>query len=176
MTNTKKLVYIAFIASLISVLSYVSIPLPFSPVPVTGQTLAIILAGLLLDPKSAAASVGLWIAMAAIGLPVLSGGKAGLAAVLGPTGGYIFGFLVAAVVISLIRGKSQKIPQLVIAIVIGTIVIYAMGVTGLMLVTGMPLVAAITNGVLPFLIGDTLKAIIAVFVAIPLYRHLDIAR
>lgn len=169
--NIQEMARIALFTSLIATLGFVSIPLPFSPVPITGQTLAILLAGLLLTPREAGSSVALWIFMGTIGLPVFSGGRGGYQVLMGPTGGFILGFLICAVVIALFRGNKNNIYRYVLVSAIGSIfIIYPLGVLGLMLIAKLPLAAAITNGVLPYLVGDILKLIIATGVAFQLKR------
>lgn len=163
---------IALFASLTAALGYFSIPLPFSPVPVSGQTLAIILAGLLLTPRAAGSSIGLWVMMGVIGLPVFSGGRAGFGVLMGPSGGYIIGFIVCAWFIAMFRGKTPNIARFAVISAFGSfVIIYAFGLMGLMVTTGMTLPAAFTAGVVPFLIGDTIKIVAAVAIAIPLHKH-----
>lgn len=158
--------YAAIFASLISVLGYLIIPLPFSPVPITGQTLAVMLAGCVLTPLQAGLSVITFIFMGAMGIPVFSGGTAGIGVIFGTKGGYLLGFLIAAIVISLIRGKSNSIPRMIFACVIGGIIIvYVLGVPWLSYITGMGITKAFTVGALPFLPGDLIKAIVAGFIA-----------
>ncbi len=170
--NTKSLVIIALFAALISVSSYISIPLPFSPVPITLQTLVILLCGLLLSVKFAVASVSLWVLMGAVGLPVFANGKAGIGIVFGPTGGYIIGFIFAAGIIALLRGSNANPIRFAIAAVVGNfLVIYPFGVIGLMLIAKLPLGAAVANGVLPFIIGDIVKLVAAVSISMAMQKR-----
>lgn len=162
----RDMLYAAIFAALISVLGYLIIPLPFSPVPITGQTLAVMLAGCLLTPLQAALSVITFIFIGAIGIPVFSGGTAGLGVIFGSKGGYLLGFLIGAMVISLIRGKSNSIVRIISACIIGGIVIvYILGIPWLSYITGMEITKAITVGALPFIPGDLIKAIVAGFIA-----------
>lgn len=169
--KTKVITTIALLVALLSVFSYLAIPIPFSPTPVTMQTLGILLIGLLLSPQYAALTVAIWIAMGAIGLPVFAKGTSGLATLFGPTGGYIFGFLACAVFIAWARGKVPNALRYSIVAAIGNyIIIYSLGVLGLMFIAKLPFTAAIANGVLPFIVGDIIKIAIAVFVAMALQR------
>jgi biotin transport system substrate-specific component len=162
----RDMLYAAIFASLIAVLGYLIIPLPFSPVPITGQTLAVMLAGCVLTPLQAGLGVITFIFMGAIGIPVFSGGTAGIGVILGTKGGYLLGFLIASIVISLIRGKSNSIPRMIFACIIGGIIIvYILGVPWLSYITGMGINKAFTVGALPFLPGDLIKAIVAGFIA-----------
>ncbi len=106
--SIKNTVFASLFAALTAVGGYIAVPI--GPVPIVLSNLFVILAGLLLKPKWAAASMGIFLFLGAIGLPVFSGGKSGFAALFGPTGGFLFGFLASAFVISLIC-RSAKKPQ-----------------------------------------------------------------
>ncbi len=152
-------------SSLIIILSFLKIPLPFSPVPVTGQTLAVMLTGLVLSPIQAFIAVGIYILLGLVGLPVFSGGTSGIGVLAGPTGGYLIGFLVGAVVISVIRNNKNTIFRMSIATVIGGIVIiYVFGVLWLSIARGLDIIKAFSLGALPFIPGDIFKSIVAVIV------------
>jgi biotin transport system substrate-specific component len=162
----RDMLYAAIFAALIAVLGYLIIPLPFSPVPITGQTLAVMLAGCVLTPLQAGLSVITFIFMGAIGIPVFSGGPAGSGIIFGTKGGYLLGFLIGSIVISLIRGKSNSIPRMIFACIIGGIIIvYVLGVPWLSHITGMGIHKAFNIGALPFIPGDLFKAIVAGFIA-----------
>ncbi|MGF1668477.1 MAG: biotin transporter BioY [Acidimicrobiia bacterium] len=136
------------------------IPLGFTPVPITGQTFAVLLAGATLGLRAGAASQMLYLAMGAVGLPFYSGGSSGWEVLSGPTVGYLIGFVVAAAVVGrLAQAKAdRKVLTAVPAFALGTVVIYACGMVGLVMVTGMSVGGAFAAGVAPFLIGDALKA------------------
>lgn len=139
------------------------IPLGFTPVPITGQTFAVLLAGATLGLRAGAASQLLYLAMGAVGLPFYSGGSSGWQVLTGPTVGYLLGFVIAAAVVGrLAQAKAdRKVLTAVPAFAFGTLVIYICGVIGLVTVTGMNVGEAFTAGVVPFLIGDALKAVAA---------------
>ena len=137
---------------------------PFSPVPITGQTLGVLLIGALYGPWRGALCLLAYLGEGAAGLPVFAGGASGWAVLVGPTGGYLIAFPVAAAIVGLLvqplRGVLsgwRAIPGLLI----GTIVIYLIGVPGLALSTGMGLLTAISKGMLPFIPGDLIKVAIA---------------
>jgi biotin transport system substrate-specific component len=142
------------------------IPLP--PVPITLQTLFLCLAGALLGSRLGALSQVVYLLIGLIGLPVFAGGKAGLGVLLGPTGGYLIGFIAGAYVI----GKLVEIRKrpgfvwIVFSMVIGTVLIYLFGVIQLILIARFSVDKAVTVGVLPFLIGDTLKIAVAALIAV----------
>ena len=93
MRKTSGLTKIALCTAMLCVASYIVIPLPFTPVVLSMHTLAVNLAGLILKPKHAACVIGLYLLMGLAGLPVFAGGTAGIGKLLGPTGGFYFGFL-----------------------------------------------------------------------------------
>lgn len=164
--QTRDMLYAAFFAALISVLGYVAIPLPFSPVPITGQTLAVMLAGCVLTPFQAGLSVLTFIFIGAIGIPVFSGGAAGLGVIAGTKGGYLLGFLIGSVVISLIKSRNKSIVSMILANILGGIIIvYVFGVLWLSHVTGMGIYKATIEGALLFIPGDLIKAVAAGLIA-----------
>jgi len=168
-------VYASLMAALISVGAYLHIPIPLGPVPIVLQNLFVFLAGLLLGGRWGLISVGIYLLVGAIGLPVFVGGKGGLAHFLGPTGGYLFGFAACALVIGFLTERLRNIAfKDVIAVAIGALVVYLLGVPWLRAVTGMPWEKAFLVGMLPFLPGDVFKAAAAILLARairPLVRH-----
>ena len=158
-------IYAALFAALTAVLGFVSIPLPFSPVPVSGQSLGIMLAGSILTARQAVFSVLTFILIGTAGVPVFSGFAGGIGVVFGPRGGYYFGFLIGVVVIALVRGNKNNIWCLALANSIGGIIIvYLFGVLWLSFVTGMGVEKAFMAGVLPFIPGDLFKVFVATII------------
>jgi len=149
----------------VAVLAQVEIPLPFTPVPITGQTFGVLLVGAALGSKRGAASLALYLAEGAIGLPFFAGGAHGLSVVVGATGGYLIGFIGAAYVIGQLaeRGLERSARTSFIPFLVGTLIIYACGVTWLAVVLG-SFSKAITLGLIPFLIGDVVKLLAAALV------------
>lgn len=139
------------------------IPLPFTPVPITGQTFAILLAGATLGLRAGAASQLLYLAMGIVGVPFFAGGSSGWEVVTGPTVGYLVGFVAAAAVVGRLaeRRQDRKVVSAIPAFLAGSAVIYLFGMAGLMAVARMTAVDAFTLGVVPFLIGDGIKAVAA---------------
>lgn len=168
--RTRTTAIAAVLCAGIAVGSYISVPA--GPVPFTLQTLFVLLTGLLLTPGWAAAAVAAYLLMGAAGLPVFSAGSGGIGHLLGPTGGYLWGFLPAAVAASLLRtglqgfssGNTSIIPDAVAAAA-ATLLIYAAGVVQLALIAGMGPLEALAAGMLPFLIGDAVKLFAAVLAA-----------
>jgi biotin transport system substrate-specific component len=138
-----------------------AIPLPFSPVPVTGQTLAVLLTGMLLGSRRGSLSLLTYLVEGGLGLPVFAGGTAGLARLTGPTGGYLIGFLAAAFLVGMLaeRGWDRRTGTTFLAILLGNAVIYAFGLPWLAHFVGGERVLAL--GVLPFIPGDLWKLLLA---------------
>ena len=149
----------------VAMLAQVEIPLPFTPVPITGQTFGVLLVGAALGSKRGAVSLALYLAAGAIGLPFFAGGAHGLSIVIGATGGYLVGFIIAACIIGLFaeRGLERTMRTSIIPFLVGTVIIYACGVTWLAVVLG-SFSKAITLGLIPFLIGDVIKLLAAALV------------
>jgi biotin transport system substrate-specific component len=153
----------ALFVALITLGSYIVIPLPFSPVPIALQSGFVILAGLLLPLRWAVASVGGYLLLGAVGLPLFAGGTGGLGHVLGPTGGYLLGYLPAVAITAVLAGDSPWRNGLAGAV--GSLVVYAVGVPWLGVVQGLSVLQAVSLGMLPFLIGDALKVVAAALLA-----------
>jgi biotin transport system substrate-specific component len=155
----------AALAALTGVLAQFSIPLPGFPAPISFQVIPVYLAGLLLGPVWGGGAILLYLLAGTLGAPVFSNMGAGLGYVLGPTGGYLIGFLLAAVVIGAIVHRAIEpralsavsIPVQVIAMVVGLAIIYAVGVPWLAKVAGYELSHAVIIGAAIFLPGDILK-------------------
>jgi biotin transport system substrate-specific component len=134
---------------------------PWYPVPVTGQTLMILLIGMAYGPALGAATVIAYLFEGGMGLPVFSGGAAGWPVIAGFTGGYLVGFVPAAALVGYLatRGLGRTILGTVMAMIAGNLVIYAFGVTWLQGFIGIE--KAIAGGLMPFIYGDLLKIVIA---------------
>ena len=141
--------------------AYLAVNLPFSPVPVTAQTLGVLLVAMLLGRVRGTAVVLAYLAEGAAGLPVFAGGKAGIAALLGPTGGYLIGFLVAAYIVGYLadRGWDKQLVKSIVAMSIGTALIFVCGLAQLSLFVPAKSLAAM--GLYPFLPGALIKIALA---------------
>jgi biotin transport system substrate-specific component len=158
------MVLASLMAALTAVGAYIHVPI--GPVPIVLSTLFVVLSGLLLGSRWGLASMGLYLLVGAIGIPVFAGGKGGFAHFFGPTGGYLFGYVLAAWVTGLISERSHGSLILdIFAVVIGSFVIYGLGVPWLKMVTQMSWPKTLMVGVVPFLIGDAVKAAVAVVLA-----------
>jgi biotin transport system substrate-specific component len=139
----------------------ITVPLFFSPVPVTLQTLAVVLAGAVLGPVWGPLSQVLYIGAGLSGLPVFAGGMAGPGVLAGPTGGYLVGFVVAAWVAGLLTRPGASWPRLGSGLLLAQGSVFLCGVPHLMLFTGQSLPLAVKLGLLPFLPGLGIKTLVA---------------
>ncbi len=141
----------------------VSVPLPFTPVPLTLQTFAVLAGAAALGAERSVIAQVLYVVLAVAGAPVLAGGATGMKSITGPTGGYIIGFVAASYVVGRIaeRWATRKVVTTVVAYVAGTAVVYALGVSWLSYATHMSVRDAVVAGMIPFLVGDALKALAA---------------
>jgi biotin transport system substrate-specific component len=155
--STRDLLLVTAGALFIAALSQVKIPLPFTPVPLTGQTFAVLLVGAALGSKRGFGSMALYLACGAFGLPFFAGGASGLAYMTGPTLGYLVGFAAAAALTGFLaeRGLDRRVPTALVAFIAGQAVIYLFGVAWLSVLLGFQ--KAILAGFVPFLLGDALK-------------------
>lgn len=163
--NLRDMMFISLFTAIIGVLAFFPpVILPFIPVPITAQTLGVMLAGGLLGSRHGGLSVLLFVALVAIGIPLLSGGRGGLAILFGPGGGYVIAWPIAAFIIGYLVEKnltSLHFLKLLLFNIIGAIlIVYAVGVTYLSLMAELPWGSTALSSLI-FLPGDLVKAIIA---------------
>ncbi len=150
-------------------------PLPFSPVPITGQTFAVLAAGVLLGRKYGGISMGAYVLLGAAGVPWFNGWTGGPTAFFGPTGGYLIGFILTAVIIGFVTDRYPAArgfrPMLGLMLGMNFLVIYGLGLTWLGVYlsvfkgAAVSLPALLTMGAVPFVVGDIGKAILAALMA-----------
>jgi biotin transport system substrate-specific component len=158
------MVLASLMAALTAVGAYIYVPI--GPVPIVLTTLFALLAGLLLGSRWGLASMGLYVLVGAMGIPVFAGGKGGLAHLFGPTGGYLFGFVLASWVTGFISERSRGLLIWeIFAILAGSVAIYGLGIPWLKMVTKMTWPKTFLVGMVPFLIGDAVKASAALVLA-----------
>ncbi len=184
--TTRDIVLIALFAAIIVVLGLIPpVTLGFIPVPITAQSMGVMLAGCIIGAKRGALAYVLVILMVAIGLPVLAGGRGGLSVLVGPTGGFIFGWVIATYVTGLIAERAVREGQselrqfggfFLASVFGGIVVLYAIGMPWVSVVTGTPFLT-VASGSMVFIPGDLVKAAIAtlaaraVLVGYPLLPH-----
>ena len=161
--RVRDLLVVVGFAAAIGLCAQLSIRLPFTPVPVTGQTFAVLLGGLAVGTRRALAGTVLYLALGLIGVPWFAAGAGGIAVLTTPSFGYIVGFVFAAALLGWLASRRfDRRPLTVLAaMVAGDLVIYLFGATWLAVDLHLTAASAIALGVTPFLIGDALKTLVA---------------
>ncbi|MCK4529996.1 MAG: biotin transporter BioY [Candidatus Marinimicrobia bacterium] len=164
----KEITYILSAVLMMAALSRITIPL--LPVPVTGQTLGVLLTGIMLGRKRAVTAMITYIAMGVIGFPVFANGAFGMATLIGPTGGYLLGFIPAAYIMGFLgeKGWYKHVATALLSLIIGHTIVFAFGLLWLANFAGWSNVLAI--GLIPFLPGAAIKTLIA-YALIPMMRR-----
>jgi biotin transport system substrate-specific component len=161
--NEKKSQLVALTATfvaLITVGAWISIPLP--PVPLTLQTFFVLLAGVIMK-RYAVIPAMLYLALGSLNIPVFHNALAGIGVILGPTGGFLIGFIPAALIAGLAYEKRERIIRIA-GLITATAAIYIFGISWLSFSTGINLAQAVLIGVIPFLAGDALKGIAVYYI------------
>ena len=165
-TSVRPMIYASMFAAMTAIGAFIRVPIPVSPVPITLQVFFVLLAGLLLGSKWAGMSMIVYVMLGIIGFPVFSGGLSGIGVILGPTGGYLIGFIPGAFVTGLVNETFGRSTLAAIgAMIAGLATIYLLGVAQLSVVAGLSIPQSVVIGVLPFLIGDSIKLVAALIVS-----------
>lgn len=168
--NVATMTRVALMAAVTAVAAQITVPI--EPVPFTFQVLAVILSGLLLGPRYGALAQAIYVLVGAVGVPVFAGFKGGLGIVFGDTGGYLLAYPFAAAVAGLAAravANDQRRQALLASLLCGCaalVVIYALGATWLSVIAGLSPAAALATGVLPFVVFDLVKVVVAALVAV----------
>lgn len=162
-TRARTAALVVGFALLTAAAAQITIPLPWTPVPITGTTFAVLLSGAALGWRAGGLSQILYNGAALAGLPFYQDGQSGWTYATGATGGYLVGFVVAAAVVGVLaeRGQDRSVVTSIPAMLAGTAVIYLFGVAWLAHVLGADAATALDKGMLPFVIGDLLKLVVA---------------
>jgi biotin transport system substrate-specific component len=180
MLTTRDMVHIALFAAIMAALGLLPpIPVGFIPVPITAQSMGVMLAGSILGAKRGGLAILLFLALVAVGLPLLAGGRGGLGVFFGPTAGFLISWPIGAFVTGWLTERFWKrlgFAHLLGACAAGGIfVVYVIGIIGLSLIAGLPLEKA-AAGSITFIPGDLVKAVIAAFVARTVNRSYPVIR
>lgn len=168
--KTKQMVLIALMTAVTCVLGPLSIPLPFSPVPISLTNFAIFLAIFVLGMKNGTISFIIYLLLGAVGVPVFSSFRGGLQVLAGPTGGYLIGFIFLALIMGFALDHfDRKLLPTIIGMIIGMVVCYAFGTVWLAKLLSLSFKDGLMMGVIPYLPGDAAKIIIAAIVGPKLY-------
>jgi biotin transport system substrate-specific component len=170
--TTRDAILVVIGAVLIALSAMVSIRLPDNPVPITGQTFGVLLAAAALGRRRGMAATALYVLVGVVGLPAFAEGKGGVGViaavnqgrlVLGATGGYLVGFVLASALVGRLaeRRWDRRLPGALGVMLLGNVVIYLVGVPWLAAAVGLSADQAIAKGLIPFLFGDILKTLLA---------------
>lgn len=169
--KTAEMTKLALMVAMNCISAYIILPLPFSLSPIALQTMIVNLTGYVLNAKQAFMVFVTYLLIGLAGVPVFTGGTAGPGKLFGPTGGYLFGFLLTAVFLAATRGEKFNFKRYVLlGCLVGIPLIYLPGYLQLKLVTGMPWDKAFYMGVLPFIPMDIVKVVAAAYLAGPINR------
>lgn len=172
--SVRSMVFMAIFAALICIAGPIAVPVPGNLVPISLGTFAIYLTGAMLGGKRGTISVAVYIMLGAVGLPVFTNFMGGFAKLLGPTGGYIVGYVPLVLLTGIFAEMSAKKRWLMpVGMVLGTVVMYALGVAWIVVQTGADPVATTVSYVLPYLIGDSIKIALTTAIAVPLSSRLN---
>ena len=159
--DVQSMTKIALCVTILSISSYLVIPLPFTPIVLSMHTIMVNLIGLLLKPKHAAYTILIYLLMGLIGLPIFSGGTAGPGKLFGPTGGFYFGFLFAVILISMFKGdKFNFVRYAVVTICLGIPVQHIFAILFMCFYNGFNIKVAALTVSLPFIPGDICLCVI----------------
>lgn len=174
-TTAKKIVFTALFAALTAVCGFISIPVPGTPIPIVLQNMLVVLTGLMLGPVWGVCATLLFLLAGALGLPVFSGGTGGIARLMGPTGGFLYGYALATLAAGTIAqrpryGRKDSAIRLIVATVSGFVVMYVPGVIHFMRVMDKTFGQTMALCVVPYIPGDTVKAVLAVLISAKLRK------
>jgi len=159
--SIREMCIVAIFTALTAVMAQISIPLPFSPVPITFQLFAIFLCSIILDSKLATTSQIIYVLLGAIGIPVFANFSGGLHSIVGPTGGFIIGFPIMTFVASKVSENTKSLFVLILGLLASLMVCYSIGVIQLSFVTKLSISKSIMVAVIPFIPLDVLKIFLA---------------
>lgn len=178
----RRIALVGLFAALTAVGAQVQAPLPFSPVPVVLSNFFALLAGLVLGPRLGATTQAVYVLLGVVGVPVFAGMHGGPQVLVGPTGGYLVGFILAAAAAGALRGSGVSAGRAIAAAAVGAALIYVTGVPWLIHVIGLQwpgmsgagLRKVLVVGVLPFLPGDAFKVVVAGLITPALARTVGV--
>ena len=176
--RTKEMTRIAIFAAITACLSQLQIPLPFTPIPVSLGTLAVMLTGAILTPKEAFLAELIYVLLGTIGIPIFHGFQGGIGILLGPTGGYLFAYplmawLIAAILTKMPEEKKLQTIALLSSMILGNLICYILGCSWFMLLNHITFGQAFLLTGAPFIIGDCLKILIVLFISPPIRAQIQ---
>ncbi|HHY46942.1 MAG TPA: biotin transporter BioY [Firmicutes bacterium] len=180
-TRIRDMILAALFAAIVAVLSQLSVPVPISPVPITGQVLGVFLAGGILGARLGSLSLLLYVLLGAIGLPLFAGARGGFTVLVGPTGGYIWGFIVGSYILGKIvdvlqNARMGAYARTALGMCGCLVAVYALGTIQLAIVLGISFSKALAIGVLPFVPLDVAKLVAATVLSVAVRQALVSAK
>lgn len=172
--SIRDLIICSLFASVTAILAQISIPLPFTTVPLTMQVFAIMLCGMLLGSKLGFISQVIYVLIGAIGIPVFAQMRGGLGVILGPTGGFLVSFPIAAFIVGYFSQKHKSKLSVIIGMVLGLVAIYIVGTLQFCLITKVSFMSGLMACVLPFVAVDALKIGLAYVIGSGVYKRVNI--
>lgn len=175
MMKIKEMVLVGMFAALLAIISPLQIIVPFSPVPITLQVIGITLAATILGSRLGTLSVVMYILLGIVGLPVFAGFTSGIPKLIGPTGGFITGFILSAFIMGKLieLKKDVHIFYMFFINIIGLIIVYSIGAIQLSIVYTHSISKALAAGVIPFIIPDLIKLVFCSIVTIQVRKVLE---
>lgn len=171
--STKEIIICGIFASITSILAQISIPLPFTTVPLTMQVFAVVLCGLMLGPKLGLITQIIYILLGAVGMPVFAQMSGGIAAIVGPTGGFILAFPLMALVVGYFSKKYDSIIMIVTGMILSLIICYTIGTLQFSIIMKMSFIEGLKLCVIPFILVDLVKIGLATSVGVSVSKRVD---
>ena len=178
--NLRDMLFVSMFAAVVGVLGFLpAIPIPFSPVPITAQTLGVMLAGAVLGAKKGGLSLVIFLLLIVVGAPVLSGGRTGVSVFVGPSGGFLLSWPIAAYVIGWFvdhtKGNISFWKIMLYTFIGGIVIVYLIGGAHMAFVMHIPLLKSYISSLI-FIPGDIIKCLLASFLASQLHRNSVMSR
>lgn len=171
--DTLSMTKIALLVAILSVSSYLMLPLPFTPIVLSMHTVMVNLIGLMLKPRHAAYTIFVYLVMGLIGIPVFSGGTAGPGKLFGPTGGFYFGFFFSVIAISMLKGKKNNfIRYAIVTIGAGIPIQHIFAILFMCFHNDFNIQTAILTVSIPFILGDIVKCVLASMLGVAINKAL----
>lgn len=172
--STKELIICGLFASITSILAQISIPLPFTTVPMTMQVFALVLCGVILGPKLGFISQVIYVLIGLIGMPVFSQMSGGISVIIGPTGGFILAFPIITLIAGYFSKKYDSLLMITIGTILGLIINYIVGTLQFIMIMKVSFIEGLTLCVLPFVLVDLIKIVLATMVGLSVSKRVGI--
>lgn len=169
--STKELVLCSLFAAIVSILAQISIPLPFTTVPLTMLIFAVAITGLILGPKLGTIAILIYLLLGGIGIPVFAQFSAGIGVLFGPTGGYLLGLPLMVYIIGFTKEKSNSTILIFLSLLVGLLSVYITGTLMFAAITGNTIFQSILYCVAPFILVDLIKLVLAYIIGLAVSKR-----